>query len=199
MENDVSFWIPIKHWMRVPVAPHPHQYLVLSVFWILAILIGLTCNLWCWTSFHLIIWHLYVFFGKVLFLWPIFNLVVHFLIWWVLRVLCTSCIHDFYQIHILQMFYLNMWLVSLYWSWYIFYRVYSKRRTSLVAQTIKSLPEMQETWVVSLGCEDPLEMEMATHSSIPVWETPWTEESSRLQFMGLQKVRHNLVTKQQQL
>ena len=58
---------------------------------------------------------------------------------------------------------------------------------------------MQETWVVSLGWEDPLEMEMATHSSILVWETPWTEESSRLQFMGLQKVRHNLVTKQQQL
>ena len=86
MENDVSFWIPIKHWMRVPVAPHPHQYLVLSVFWILAILIGLTCNLWCWTSFHLIIWHLHVFFGKVLFLWPIFNPVVHFLICWVLRV-----------------------------------------------------------------------------------------------------------------
>ena len=140
MENDVSFWIPIKHWMRVPVAPHPHQYLVLSVFWILAILIGLTCNLWCWTSFHLIIWHLYVFFGKVLFLWPIFNPVVHFLICWVLRVLCTSCIHDFYQIHILQMFYPNMWLVvSLYWSWYIFYRVYSKRRTSLVSQTIVCL------------------------------------------------------------
>ena len=50
-----------------------------------------------------------------------------------------------------------------------------------------------------LDWEDPLEMEMATHSSILVWETPWTEESSRLQFMGLQKVRHNLVTKQQQL
>ena len=142
--------------MRAPVAPHSHQYLVLSVFWILAIPIGLTCNLWCWTSFHLIIWHLCVFFGKVLFLWPIFNPVVHFLICWVLGVLCTFWIRDFYRIHILQMFYLNMWLVvSLYWSWYIFYRVYAKKRTSLVAQTIKSLPEMQETWVVSLAGKIP--------------------------------------------
>ena len=46
---------------------------------------------------------------------------------------------------------------------------------------------MQETWVQSLGQEDPLEKEMANHSSIPAWETPWTEEPGRLQSMGLQK------------
>ena len=47
--------------------------------------------------------------------------------------------------------------------------------------------EMQETWVRSLSWEDPLEKEMATHSSIPAWEIPWTEEPGGLQSMGLQK------------
>ena len=47
---------------------------------------------------------------------------------------------------------------------------------SLVAQRLKRLPAMQETWVRSLGREDPLEKEMATHSSIPAWRIPWTEE-----------------------
>ena len=49
-------------------------------------------------------------------------------------------------------------------------------------------------WVWSLGQEDPLEEEMATHSSIPAWETPWTEEPGRLQSIGLQTVGHNWVT-----
>ena len=57
---------------------------------------------------------------------------------------------------------------------------------------------VQETWVQSLGQEDPLEEEMATHLSILAWEIPWTEEAGRLQSRGSQKVRHNLVTKQQQ-
>ena len=48
---------------------------------------------------------------------------------------------------------------------------------------------MQETWVQSLGWEDPLEKEMATHSSILTWKIPWTEESGGLQSMGLQRVR----------
>ena len=63
--------------------------------------------------------------------------------------------------------------------------------TSLVALTVKRLPAMQETWVQSLGQEDPLEKEMATHSSILAWKVPWTEEPSRLQSMGLQRVRHD--------
>ena len=62
---------------------------------------------------------------------------------------------------------------------------------SLVAQMVKRLPAMQETWVRSLGREDPLEKEMATHSSILAWRIPWTEEPGRLQSMGLRRVRHN--------
>ena len=62
---------------------------------------------------------------------------------------------------------------------------------SLVAQTVKHLPAMQETWVQSLGLEDPLEKEMATHSSILAWRIPWTEEPGRLQSMGLQRVGHD--------
>ena len=50
---------------------------------------------------------------------------------------------------------------------------------------------MQETQVQSLGWEDPLEKEMVTHSSIPAWKTPWTEEPGGLQSIGLQRVKHN--------
>ena len=53
---------------------------------------------------------------------------------------------------------------------------------------IKKLPAMQETWILSLGPEDPLEKEMATHSSIPAWEIRWTEEPGGLQFMGSQEL-----------
>ena len=63
--------------------------------------------------------------------------------------------------------------------------------TSLVAQTVKRLPTTQETWVQSLGREDPVEKEMATHSSIPAWKTPWTEEPDGPQFMGSQRVGHD--------
>ena len=65
---------------------------------------------------------------------------------------------------------------------------------SLVAQTVKSLPAVHETWVQSLSREDPLEKEMATHSSILAWKTPWMEEPSRLQPMGSQRVRHDWAT-----
>ena len=64
-------------------------------------------------------------------------------------------------------------------------------RASLVVQRLKRLPAMWETWVRSLGREDPLEKEMATHSSILAWRIPWTEEPRGLQSMGLQKVRHD--------
>ena len=56
---------------------------------------------------------------------------------------------------------------------------------------VKSLSAMQETQVQSLGWEDPLEKEMATHSSILAWKIPWTEEPSRLQSMGSQRVGHD--------
>ena len=62
---------------------------------------------------------------------------------------------------------------------------------SLVAQLVKNLPAMQETWVQSLGQEDPLEKEMTTHSSILAWEILWTEEPGRLQSMGSQRVGHD--------
>ena len=65
---------------------------------------------------------------------------------------------------------------------------------SLVAQMVKNLPAMQETWVQSLGQKDPLEEEMATHSSILAWRIPWIEEPSRLQSMGSQRVGHDWAT-----
>ena len=57
---------------------------------------------------------------------------------------------------------------------FTFFNVLS--RASLIAQLVKNLPEMQETWVQSLGQEDPLEKQMATHSSILAWKIPWTED-----------------------
>ena len=59
---------------------------------------------------------------------------------------------------------------------------------------VKRLPAMQETWVRSLGREDPLEKEMGTHSSALAWKIPWTEESGRLQSMGSQRVGHDCMT-----
>ena len=63
--------------------------------------------------------------------------------------------------------------------------------TSLVAQMAKHLPTMQETQVRFLGQEDPLEKEMATHSSTLVWKIPWMEEHGRVQSMESQRVRHD--------
>ena len=68
------------------------------------------------------------------------------------------------------------------------------QRTSLVAQTVKRLPTMQDTRVRSLGQEDPLEKAMATHSSTLAWKIPWTEEHGTLQSMGSQKVGHDWAT-----
>ena len=63
---------------------------------------------------------------------------------------------------------------------------------------VKSLPAVQETRIRSLGQEDPLEKEMATNSSVLAWNIPWTEDLDGLQSMGLQRVRHDLLAKQQQ-
>ena len=62
---------------------------------------------------------------------------------------------------------------------------------SLVAQLVKNLPAMQETWVQTLGWEDPLEKGIATCSSVLAWRIPWSEEPGGLQSMGSQRVRHN--------
>ena len=60
-----------------------------------------------------------------------------------------------------------------------------------MAQMVKRLPTVQETWVQSLGWEDLLEKGMATHSSILAWKIPWTQELDGLQSMGSQRVRHD--------
>ena len=70
----------------------------------------------------------------------------------------------------------------------------SSMLASLVAQRLKHPPAVWETWVWSLGREDPLEKEMATHSSFLVWRIPWTVEPGRLQSMGSQRVGHDWVT-----
>ena len=66
-----------------------------------------------------------------------------------------------------------------------------------MAQMVKNLPTMWETWVQSLGWEDALEEGMATHPSILAWRIPWTEEPGGLQSMQLQRVGHNLATEQE--
>ena len=63
--------------------------------------------------------------------------------------------------------------------------------TSVVAQMVKPLPTMWETWVQSLGWEDPLKKEMATHSCNLAWKIPWMEEFGMLQSMGSQRVGHD--------
>ena len=74
----------------------------------------------------------------------------------------------------------------IYLSIYLYLSIYPS-----LAQRLKHLPPMQETWVRSLGQEDPLEKEMATHSSILAWRIPWAEEPGRLQSTGSQRVRHD--------
>ena len=69
--------------------------------------------------------------------------------------------------------------------------MYPTTGVSLVAQMVKNLPAMRETWVLSLGWEDPLDESMATHSNILAWRIPWTEESGGLQSIGSERVEHN--------
>ena len=68
---------------------------------------------------------------------------------------------------------------------------FSDSTTSLVAQMGRSLPAMQQAQVQPLSQEDPLQKEMATHSSIVAWEIPWTEEPGGLPSVGLHRVRHD--------
>jgi len=84
---------------------------------------------------------------------------------------------------------------------YIMYNTLSSMGTSLIAQSVKILPAIQEIWVQFLGHKDPLEKEIATHSSILAWRIPWTEEPGRLQSMGFQgsdttyQLNHNFKNK----
>ena len=97
----------------------------------------------------------------------------------------------FSDIIINTLFFLWLWFALFlcpFFTFKFYIYIYLKCKTSLVAQTVKCLPTMQETWVRSLGREDPLQKEMATHSSTLAWKIPWMEEPGRLQSMGLQRV-----------
>ena len=72
-----------------------------------------------------------------------------------------------------------------------FFTTSTSWEASLVSQLVNNLPAMWGTQVQSLGCEDPLEKGMETHSNILAWRVPWTEESGGLQSMGSQRARHN--------
>ena len=74
-----------------------------------------------------------------------------------------------------------------------FLESFHHKLASLVAQTAKNLPAMKETWVQSLGWEDPLEKEMASSFSILAWRIPWIGEPSKLQSMQSQRVEHNII------
>ena len=90
-----------------------------------------------------------------------------------------ACLLGIYYLSIWELLFLTMEITHL------------TQRASLVAQMVKNLPAVQETWVRFLGWEDPLEKGMATHSSILTWRIPWTEEPGGLQSMGSQRVRHD--------
>ena len=79
-------------------------------------------------------------------------------------------------------------------SWVKLCYIHNSRTASLVAQTVKYLPAVWKTQVRSLGWEDPLVKELATHSSTLAWKIPWTKEPGRLQSMGSQRVGHDWVT-----
>ena len=88
----------------------------------------------------------------------------------------------------------RLWTVSQFYFRIFQVEVINMLAASLVAQMVKNPPAVQETQVRSLSREDPLEEEMATHSSILAWRSPWTEELGGLQSMGSQRVRHDWVT-----
>jgi len=105
-----------------------------------------------------------------------------------------SCVYWVKWLYFLVMssFYFKCFLQKLKYSWFMMFQVYSKViQISLVVQTVKNLPAMQETQVWSLCQEDPLEKGTATHSSILAWRIPWTKELGGLQSMGPQRVRHD--------
>ena len=89
---------------------------------------------------------------------------------------------DFYRISIVIIIFFFIEILVIY------------QEVPCVAQRLKHLPAMQETWVRSLGQEDPLEKEMATHSNILAWRIPWTEEPGGLQSLGSQRVGHDGAT-----
>ena len=99
---------------------------------------------------------------------------------------------NFILLHVAVQFSQHHLLKTLYLPHCIFLPAsFVKRQTSLLAQTVKCLPTIWDTLVQSMGWEDPLEKEMATHPSTLAWKIPWTEEPCRLQSMGSQRVGHD--------
>ena len=109
------------------------------------------------------------------------------------------------NVSVLHIFYILLWERGLFYQLYVEISPHDSASVScfnsvkfylasLVAQTLKRLPTMQETQVQFLCQEDLLEKEMAPHSSTLAWKIPWTEDPGRLQSMGSQRVRHNWVT-----
>ena len=82
-------------------------------------------------------------------------------------------------------------MIYIYTYIYVYTHSHIHIGASLVAQMVKNLPAMWETWVQLLGWEDSLKKGMTTHSSILAWKIPWTEEPDRLLSMGSQRVRHH--------
>ena len=141
--------------------------------------------LWCSTFFMVQLWHPYMTTGKTIALtkWT-FVSKVHV---WVL-LLSPFCRWGGGDSEKFSFFFKKKLFII-----YLFIFGHATR-ISLVAQTVGSLPAMRETWVRSLGQEDPLEEEMVTHSSILAWKIPWTEKPGRLQSMRSQRVGHDWVT-----
>ena len=90
--------------------------------------------------------------------------------------------------NIVNQLYFNKIYICVYVCVYIYIYIYVYIWVSLIAQSIKNLPAMKETWVRFLSQEDALEKKMATHPSILAWRIPWTEEPGRLQSMGSQEL-----------
>ena len=99
-----------------------------------------------------------------------------------------SSVHGVFQARVLE------WVASAFSILLLIYILISYSAytwASLVAQRVERLPTMRETWVRSLGWEEPLEKAVATHSSTLAWKTPWIDKPGRLQSMGLQRVGHD--------
>ena len=108
-------------------------------------------------------------------------------------ILCTSYTECLFPFPDWGKFYLIclQYVLIPFLPFFSFWDSFNIARTSLVAQMVKRLSTVRETLVQALAWEDPLEKEMAIHSSTIAWKIPWTEEPGRLQSMGLQRVRHD--------
>ena len=140
-------------------------------------------NYWCGVSFHVLLlfytlWVQFTSWNWLLETWPC------------LEFFCDDLPQDIPWVQVSFKALLDLWLLRALLYGFCF-------MASLLAQSTCNAGDLQEIRVWSLGQEDPLVQEIAPHSNILAWETPWTEEPGRLQSMGSHRVRHDWVTKQQ--